>query len=335
MVVFDNTVFCLTLHPDAKPPSGVARAKDRIEYLLETLRDNGETVIIPTPVLAEFLVFAGADAPDYLIKIRESSLFRIEPFDERAAIELADMELAERSKGNKRGSATQSEWQKVKFDRQIIAIAKANSASVVYSDDPGVVAHGKDCGVSVLGLADLPLPPSKQELLAFEGEKNESEKDIPIQALESGPADVRGSDNGPTADQAGTEAAEAAKAAAASATPSYQEVGMPQEASAAPVPEEETSLRKLVRLMEQCQGDTFEVLGAGAAGRLANWQRYENDQQALHRFICERLLVSRENGHLLEKRGRLSLEAIVVRELPELFGPDEIEIAKATLAGIL
>jgi len=99
MVVFDNSIFCLTLHPDAKPRSSVDRVQDRIDYLLETLRENGEVAIIPTPVLSEFLVFAGQSAPEYLLKIRESSFLRIEPFDERAAIELADREIAARVKG--------------------------------------------------------------------------------------------------------------------------------------------------------------------------------------------------------------------------------------------
>jgi predicted nucleic acid-binding protein len=174
MVVFDNSIFCLTLHPDAKPKSGVDRARDRVEYLVETLGAQKETVIIPAPVLSELLVFAGPDAPDYLIKIRESSMLRVEPFDERAAIELADMEITARSKGNKRGSATGSEWQKVKFDRQIVAIAKANGASAVYTDDPDVVAHCKDCGMPVFGSTDLPLPPSKQMTLGEDG--NESEE---------------------------------------------------------------------------------------------------------------------------------------------------------------
>jgi hypothetical protein len=63
MVVFDNSIFCLTLHPDAKPRTTVDRVQDRIQHLLATLRDNKETFIIPAPVLSEFLVFAGKDAP--------------------------------------------------------------------------------------------------------------------------------------------------------------------------------------------------------------------------------------------------------------------------------
>ena len=68
MVAFDNNIFALALHTSAR--SDVDRARDRVEYLLQTLRDQNERVILPTPVLAEFLVFAGNEAPQYLEKLR-------------------------------------------------------------------------------------------------------------------------------------------------------------------------------------------------------------------------------------------------------------------------
>jgi hypothetical protein len=106
MVAFDNSIFCLALHPDAKPRANVDRARERVEYLLERLTESNERVILPAPAFAEFLVLAGADAPKYLSVIRDNAIFRIEPFDEKASIELADMEMSARSAGNKRGSAT-------------------------------------------------------------------------------------------------------------------------------------------------------------------------------------------------------------------------------------
>lgn len=210
MVVFDNSIFCLALHPDARPRSGVERAKDRVEYLLQTLHEEKEIIIIPTPALSEFLVFAGAEAPEYLIKIRESSVLRVEPFDERAAIELADMEISARSKGNKRGSAAGSEWQKVKIDRQIVAVARANGATKVYTDDPDVVAHCKDCGVEAVTSADLPLPPAKQ--MTLEEQLNESDQRATNETDQPAPVEVRGSDDGRAEDQAGAKAAEEGKA---------------------------------------------------------------------------------------------------------------------------
>jgi hypothetical protein len=86
MVAFDNSIFCLALHPDARPRSTVDRAKERVDYLLERLAASNERVILPAPAFAEFLILAGVDAPKYLSVIRDNAIFRIEPFDERASL---------------------------------------------------------------------------------------------------------------------------------------------------------------------------------------------------------------------------------------------------------
>ncbi len=94
------------------------------------------------------------------------------------------------------------------------------------------------------------------------------------------------------------------------------------------------TLPELVRLMERCQADTLEVLGSGAAARLANWQKYESDLGRLTHFIGERLRSeSRENGRKLELRNKLSLERIVAYHCPQLFSQDDIQWALATLQG--
>lgn len=67
MVAIDNTFFSLMLYPGAKPryhPSSkkpVERIGDRIEKLLEDLDSESERIILPTPVLSEFLILAGRD----------------------------------------------------------------------------------------------------------------------------------------------------------------------------------------------------------------------------------------------------------------------------------
>ena len=94
-------------------------------------------------------------------------------------------------------------------------------------------------------------------------------------------------------------------------------------------------LKRLVSLMKDCQRDTLDILGSGAAGRLANWQKHEADLASLVKFIQDRLLTSRENGYVLERNNRVSLESIVVRELPHLFRKDDIEVATATLEGVV
>lgn len=66
MVVFDNSFLSLLLHPDADVPNDpatdapVERAHDRIAYLVERLRESGTRILIPAPVLGEFLTVADA-----------------------------------------------------------------------------------------------------------------------------------------------------------------------------------------------------------------------------------------------------------------------------------
>ena len=60
--------------------------------------------------------------------------------------------------GDKR-EGLQADWTKVKFDRQIVAIAIANGANQILSNDPDVSAIGKRWGIDVIGVQDLPIPP--------------------------------------------------------------------------------------------------------------------------------------------------------------------------------
>jgi hypothetical protein len=161
VVLWDTTILSLALHPDAKYER-VTDPADRVKFMLEGLQQRKEGIIIPTPVLAEFLVLTADDAPKYLTEIKETSVFRIQAFDERAAIELADMELKARASGSKRGSAT-GEWQKIKIDRQIVAIGRVLRVSAIYSTDPDISALATDTNIRVISVENLPLPPAKAQ----------------------------------------------------------------------------------------------------------------------------------------------------------------------------
>lgn len=169
MVAIDNTTLALLLHPKAKPPNDpktglpLAKAQERIEQLITDLDAENERIIIATPVLCEFLILAAKDGPMYLEKIQASKTLLLRPFDERAAIELAAMELSERGKGGKRAGAD-SPYQKVKFDRQIVAIAKVNGAHTIYSDDEDLRKFASKAGMKVVCTWDLPIPLSKTPL---------------------------------------------------------------------------------------------------------------------------------------------------------------------------
>lgn len=68
----------------------IDRPKDRIDHLVAQLEKAGERIIVPTPVLSEVLVrVKPAEAQQLYDRLGEYKVFRVEPFDAKAAIELA------------------------------------------------------------------------------------------------------------------------------------------------------------------------------------------------------------------------------------------------------
>jgi predicted nucleic acid-binding protein len=166
MVLFDTTVLSLMLHPSAKPPKDsqgrpVERAPDRIENLVRKLEEAKTKIIIPTPALSELLVVAGPEGAKYLTEINNRSCFKVSDFDQRAAVEAAIQIRHALKLGDKR-QGTSATWAKVKFDRQIVAIAKVEGVKTIYSDDEDVEKYGKALGIEVKRVESLPLPPPQQ-----------------------------------------------------------------------------------------------------------------------------------------------------------------------------
>jgi len=113
------------------------------------------------------LVLSGADGSDYFTTLTTSSVFQIAPFDTKAAVEAADAQSMAIASGDKK-SGLSGTWQCVKVDRQIVAIAKTIGADRVYSDDGDVVSLAKAERISVVSVADLPLPPPTAGLLPLD-----------------------------------------------------------------------------------------------------------------------------------------------------------------------
>ena len=63
--------------------------------------------------------------------------------------------------GGLRANATSADISKskIKFDRQIVAIAKAEGAHTVYSDDKDVHSYASRAGLKAYRTVDLDLPP--------------------------------------------------------------------------------------------------------------------------------------------------------------------------------
>ncbi len=164
MAVFDATFLVLLLDPNTQPPidpetgEAVAHAKERIEHLITTLDQSAAKVVVPTPALSEFLVKSDAASSTYLDIMHKRSVFQIAPFDTRCAVELAEMNANALASGDKFSGSVEP-WQKVKFDRQIVAIAKVSGEDTIYSDDPGVRKFAQANGLKAYGVHDLALPP--------------------------------------------------------------------------------------------------------------------------------------------------------------------------------
>lgn len=163
-VVFDTSVLLLAIHPDASPPSDpetqepLEHAKQRIDYLIRKLHKARSKVVIPSPALSELLVHAGAAVNDYVQKLQQTP-FSVAPFDTRAAIECAQ---AVRKYGIK-GKGQNNPRAKIKFDRQIVAIAQVAGADTIYSDDADIYSYGKQVGIKVVRSHELELDPEDRQ----------------------------------------------------------------------------------------------------------------------------------------------------------------------------
>lgn len=171
MIAFDTSFVTVLVNRSAPvrldPATGkpVEDLPERIAHMLETLSQQKETILIPTPVLAEVLVLADSDAPMLLDKLGKSGRIVIGSFDQRAAVELAAMTREAIAKGGKGGKRDGNEYpyQKVKIDRQIIAIARVYAASAIYTDDDKMAAYAKRLGHAVTMFSNLPFPPKSEQ----------------------------------------------------------------------------------------------------------------------------------------------------------------------------
>lgn len=163
MVMMDSSVLLLLLYPGAAPPldpstgAPLLKSKERIDFLLANLSEARIRILIPTPVLAEILVIARQDKVRVLAELTGSYAFRIQPFDEMAAIEVSELTDAD-LRDPKKLTPVQT-VAKIKYDRQIIATAKVNQVQTIYSDDKRLKTCAESSGIKVVATWELPLPP--------------------------------------------------------------------------------------------------------------------------------------------------------------------------------
>ncbi|NYT43261.1 hypothetical protein H0A64_00235 [Alcaligenaceae bacterium] len=135
----------------------------RIKHLFSLAEKRRSKLVIPMPALAEYLVGADVAGNDWVNTLARKSTIVLAPFDLAAAHECALLDRGAFQSGDKRDGMKEP-WQKVKIDRQIVAIARAVGAKLIISNDKGVRANAARAFISAKCIEDLELPESAKQL---------------------------------------------------------------------------------------------------------------------------------------------------------------------------
>jgi predicted nucleic acid-binding protein len=158
MIIFDANVL-ISLSTGGEADETVERITGLVQDLV-----SAKTVIgVPAPAWAEYLCGTGLGTSGVIDVLKRRSAIRILAFDEVAATELAVIDQATRAKGGKKG-ASKAHWQKIKVDRQILAIARVQGATLIYTEDDNLVAEATRIGVAVSRISTIPLKPKQNQL---------------------------------------------------------------------------------------------------------------------------------------------------------------------------
>lgn len=129
------------------------------ERLLHFIKENTAEIILPSPVYSELLLISSVTA-DLLDKyLGNNGRFITCPYDVRSARILAEVEKPELTKGNKRSDRTET-MARLKFDRQILSIAKRNNTEVIITSDKGFIKDACRYDLKTMCATEMELPPN-------------------------------------------------------------------------------------------------------------------------------------------------------------------------------
>jgi hypothetical protein len=148
--------------------------RTRLDHLIAMIERSRGQLIVPMPALAEFLVGADRAGLEYVNKLERRAWVDLAPFDRAAAFECAQLDRAalggaalaakkgqDAIAGKKDG--VQAQWQKIKIDRQLVAIAKSRGANQFISADDGVRSNAQRVGIRAMTIPELELPDSSRQ----------------------------------------------------------------------------------------------------------------------------------------------------------------------------
>lgn len=119
---------------------------------MEDVDSTGAVMIIPAPVLSEFLIgVESSKIQDFLDVINGVACFEVVDFDTAAAVECAQLPSHQELKQLSPDSIAS----KLKYDRQIVSIALACAADEVWSHDVSLRKIAASKGLRVKSLADV------------------------------------------------------------------------------------------------------------------------------------------------------------------------------------
>ena len=160
-VVFDSSFLVAAVDIDIFADSAVDRAK--LTALLDELGRTKTRIIIPTPVLAEVFVKRPERMAHLIQVLQRSAQMTIAAFDTAAAAVAAQL-LARHWPTKKQ---RQADWSRhrLKFDIQILAIARVANASVIYTNDHQLAVLAQTEAMKSVNFGDLPSPALQQQAL--------------------------------------------------------------------------------------------------------------------------------------------------------------------------
>lgn len=138
----------------------------RVKALItETKRSRGR-IIVPSPAFAEFAVGA---RDEELNLVSTQSIFKIVPFDAVSAVECGFLIRDVFDKEEKQDK------RKIKFDLQILAIAKVHNARRLITNDNQLRSRAIRLGIQGVAIGELPIPDDARQIpLKLDEEEDDS-----------------------------------------------------------------------------------------------------------------------------------------------------------------
>lgn len=159
IVVDSNFIISYITKKDTTPDD-----RARIDHFISEVDKLKVKIIFPMISISEFLVKADRASVAFLDELQRKSTVFVADFDRGAAHELAKMERDALAGPDGKRAGSEEPYQKIKVDRQIVAIGLAHGAKMIVSRDEGVRTQATRLGLAAKRIQDLELPESEKQL---------------------------------------------------------------------------------------------------------------------------------------------------------------------------